>query len=609
MKRVFLSFFLVSAFLSTPVSAQESIGTLPEIVVTATRVAEPKEEVTQDITVITREDIEKRGVEFVTDILREFTDLDIVQNGGFGKNATLYLRGGSPNQVVVMIDGVKVKSPTTGSLDLSGILVDDIERIEVIKGPQSTLYGSEAMAGVVNIITKRGSGRTKLALSAEGGSFTTFKTTASLSGGEDIWDYRITASFFDTEGISAARTGDEDDGYTNRALSAKIGVTPSEKLNVELNLRYLEDISELDGYEYGVGMVDDLNFIQKGEHYLLSAKGSLFLFDNYEQVLTLSTVGDDLRFEDPDTLFNNADIDTTMKTVDWQHNLYLDKATLTAGVEYRKESGENRDNFDEEIENKALYLNGKTGIFNDSLVLNAGLRYDDHETSGSRITYRTGALYNLKAYGLRVRVAYATGFRAPSLNELYYPFFGNPGLKPEKSRGYDIGVEKDFFRKKLSLNATYFVQKYRDLIQYDFVTFTAQNIGRAEVKGLTVGLTARPTGYVTFRASYTNMDSVDKETGRPLTRRPDNKFSSTIEYNAGGLTLLGEYLYVSDRFDSAVDRTLSSYSLVNLRGSYAVNERFTIFARIDNLFDEDYEEAGGYGTPGMSVFGGIKVKL
>lgn len=604
---LFLNFVLLTTFLSTHTFAQESVETLPEIVVTATRVEESPQDVTQDITVITKDDIEKKGVEFITDALESYTDIGIVQNGGVGKNATLFLRGGSPNQTVMMIDGVKVKSPTTGSLDLAGIIIDDIERIEVIKGPQSTLYGSEAMAGVINIITKRGKGKPKLTVSAEGGSFSTYKTTASISGAKDVWDYRVTASYFDTGGISAARSGTEADGYTNKSISTKIGLMTFDKIGVDLNLRYFEDTSKLDSYKWGVGLVDDPNYVQDGKHYLISAKGMFSILDSYEQTLTLSSIGDNLKFEDPDTSSNRASIDTTMQTADWQHNLYISDTTFTGGIEYRREAGEIKDNFNKEVDNKAFYLNGKVKLFDDSFILNAGLRNDEHKTAGIKTTYRIGGLYGFKLYNLRLKGNYATGFRAPTLNELYYPFFGNTNLKPEKSEGYDIGIEKDLYGEKLLFNATYFNQQYQDLIQYDFSTFTAQNIGRAEIKGIELGLTAGITEDVNLKASHTNMDTVDKDSNKPLTRRPTNKFNSSIEYKGGKFMIIGEYTYVSERYDSAVSRNLSQYSLVNLKGRYFINDGITLFARIDNLFNESYEEAGGYGTAGVSAFGGVKV--
>jgi|Deesub1362B_J571_1020462.scaffolds.fasta_scaffold00011_236 vitamin B12 transporter len=606
-----LTAFLLSfsiLFVSTTQAGDEFLQeTLPEIVVTATKMEEPEKETTQDITIITAEEIRKRGVEFVVDILRQVSDINVVQNGGFGKNATLFLRGGSPNQTVIMIDGVKVKSPTTGSFDFSGLTVDDIERIEIVKGAQSTLYGSEAMAGVINIITKRGKGKPKITLTLQGGSYTTAKTSFDLSGSSSAVDYRVTASYFNTKGISAAKAGTEDDSYRNVSFSTKVGINPFENLFVDLNLRYYRDTSELDSFEFGVGMVDDLNFTQEGEHYLFSVKGNLSLTDNYEQILNVSFVKDYLSFKDPDTLFNNATIDTNMKSIDWQHNIYFDGVVLTAGAEYRKESGENVGNFDVTVDAKAVYLNTKVTLLHRNLIINAGARYDDHEFGGNRITYRTGLLYRFPFYGLRLRASYGTGFRAPTLNELFFPFFGNLELKPEKSRSFDIEVSKDFYNGLFTLSANYFEQRYRDLIEYDFNTFTAQNIGKAEVKGFEIESEIRPFEGLAIVASYTNLDAEDKDTGAPLTRRPHHKFVVNTTYVLNRLMLHAQFLYVSERYDAATDRDLSSFSLVNLSGSYELKENLSFFARIDNLLDEDYEEAGGYSTPGRCLFGGLRV--
>ncbi len=609
MSKYFLFISLTLFLISNQAISQETKEILPEIVVTATRIEESVEDVTQDITVITRDEIEKKGSDFISEILRTQSDLEIVQSGGTGKNATIFLRGGSPDQVVVMIDGVKVKSPTTGQLDLSGIIVDDIERIEIIKGPQSTLYGSEAMSGVVNIITKRGAGKPEVTLTAEGGSFSTYKTTTSISGGKENWDYRITASYFDTNGISVARNGEEDDGYTNRSISTKFGLTPSDKFSLELNIRYFNDRSELDSFISGLGMVDDLNFIQKGEHYLASARGFIYPLKDYEQILTVSSVVDRLDLEDPDDVFNNSNIDTALETIDWQHNIYIKKHTLTLGAEYRKEEGENTGNFDESIDNKGIYLNGKIKALNEALVINAGLRYDDHETFGSETTYRTGFLYNFKEYGLRIKATHGTGFRAPTLNELFFPNFGNPDLKPETNKGYDVGIEKSLLGDKIKISASYFLQKYKDLIDIDFTTFTPQNIGRAEIKGIEAGFEIKPHSSIMIMTSYTNMDAVDKETGSPLTRRPKDKINSEIEYRKGSVIVSAGHTYVSKRFDSASGRNLDAYSLVNLNAKYRIKKNITLFARLDNLFDEDYEEVGGFGTPGFSAYGGLKASL
>lgn len=595
--------------LSSPVCAQPPEPILPEIVVTASKWDEPGENVTQSMTVITRREIEKREVPFVADLLRTEPDLSIVQNGGFGKNASLFLRGGDGKQVLVLVDGVKVNSPSTGAADLSGLLTDDIERIEIIKGPQSTLYGSEAMAGVVNIITKKGTGKLKGSVAAKGGSFGTVKTSGTLSGGADPWDYRLTATFFDTDGISAAKSGTEPDGYTNTAVSARIGFTPSERSSMGLNLRYGHDRSALDGFTYGVGLVDDPNWVQTRDDYLVSVCGKIFPLDNYEQTLNLSLVGERLRSEDPDTPWNNARIDTATQLVDWQHTLDLAPFTVTGGFAYRREAAKNRDVFDESADNKAGYLNGKIRLFDVSLIVDGGLRYDAHETFGDNLTWRAGVLYHLKPWGVRLKANHGTGFRAPSLNELFYPNYGNRNLKPEKSTSFDAGIEKDFFDGRLVVGTTWFRQRYRNLIQTNFATFTADNIGRARSEGVEAVVTARPLESLTLKAAYTYMEAVDLETERLLSRRPRNRVTSSLEYTVASLTLAAEYLYVSKRFDASVKRDLSPYSLVNLRGSCDLNRHVRIYARVDNLFDRDYEDAGGYGAPGIAAFAGIEVRV
>ncbi len=280
--------------LSSPAFAEPPDAVLPEVVVTASRWEEPVESVPQDVTIITRADIEKKGVPFVVDLLRFQPDLQVVQNGGPGTVATLLMRGGESDQVLVLVDGFKFNNPTTGSADLSSLLTTDIERIEIIKGPQSTLYGSEAMAGVVNIITKKGAGKLKSDLSVEGGSFATVKTSGTISGGTDRTNYRLSATFFDTDGIPIAKNGSVPNGDTNKSVLARLGANPTDNSSVELNLRYGTDKTHLDNYTFGVGPVDTLNYVQKHENYLVAVTGKIFPWEKYEQSLTLSYLQDNL---------------------------------------------------------------------------------------------------------------------------------------------------------------------------------------------------------------------------------------------------------------------------------------------------------------------------
>ncbi|MCG2710463.1 MAG: TonB-dependent receptor, partial [Thermodesulfovibrionales bacterium] len=595
--------------------AEETIK-IKEVVVSATKIEEAIEEITSDVIVIKSEDIKNKNVEFVPDVLRNVAELNLVQYGGAGKLASIILRGGSSTHTLVMIDGVKVKSTTTGSFDFSGINVDDIERIEIVKGPQSTLYGSGAMAGVINIITKKGKGKPKIETSFEGGSFGTYKPSVTVSGGDKKIDYRITGTYFYTDGISAAKQGTERDGYKNAALSGKLGFRPTEKLDVEITGKYYYDRSELD--DFGK---DDLNYIQHGNHYMLSGKGKLYLLNIWEQVLTVSTVKDSLKYRYPDTSRNNSDITTGMNTIDWQHNLYFsERYTFTAGAEYRNEKGENKGVFDKAVDNKALYLNNKLKFLNDDLIINAGLRYGDHETFGSETTYRIGGIYNIKPLVLKVRGSYGTGFRAPTLNELYYQGSlgsGNLNLKPEKSNSWEIGLEKDIVKDKVSISITYFDQNYNDLINWvesppGSWQYTPQNVAKAEVKGIEASASIKITETLTLKSSYTNLDTEDKETGKRLPMRPKDKLNMTVEYVKGDAAILAGYTFVGEAYDNAANsesKKLASYSLINLSGSYRLTKNIKLFGRIDNLLEEDYETAKGYGVPGFSAFAGVKIEI
>jgi len=463
------------------------------------------------------------------------------------------------------------------------------------------------MAGVVNIITKKGAGKLKADLSLEGGSFATVKTAGSVSGATDRLNYRLSATWLDTDGIPIAKNGSVANGYSNKSVSAKLGANPTDNSSVELNLRYGTDKTNLDNYIFGVGPVDTLNYNNNRENYLLAATAKIFPWEKYEQSLTLSYLHDDLNATDPVTTYNNYRIKNATELLDWQHTLYFHPLTIVGGFAYRYEAADNEGSFDQSIDNKAGYLNAKLGLIDDTMIFNAGLRYDDHSTFGDAVTYRIGVLYYFKPLEMRFKANLGSGFRAPSLNELYYPFYGNPYLKPEKSTGYDVGMEKDLFNKKLVLGATWFWQRYTNLIETNFNTFTADNIGNAKTEGIEISASAQPIDNLKVTAAYTWLNAINKDTGAFLPLRPRNKVTSSVEYSLTKLTVIGEFQYVSKRFDSGLNRDISPYSLVNLKGSYMLHKNLSLFVRIDNLFDKSYEEAAGYGTPGISAFGGVKV--
>ncbi len=608
MKPVLLVAFLL--LMALPASAEERVM-LHEIVVTATRIEEPIGEISSGVTVITHSDIRKMNVTFLPDVFRQIPGLHVIQYGGPGKVASVLFRGGNSSHALVLIDGIRANSTATGGFDFSGISVDNIERIEIVKGPQSTAYGSDAMAGVISIITKKGDGDIKADVSLEAGSNETLKTTGTIAGSRKTTDFRLTATHFRTAGFSAAASGNERDGYRNSSLSGKAGFQPADALRFEVAGAYSYDRSELDGFDFSARTAaDDLNFVQSGHHALFSGRAMLRLSDAWNQTLRISLAKDSINFRDADTVFNNAKIDTSAMTADWQHNIFPARYySVVAGIEYRKEKGNNHGNFDESLENYAVFINNKLKLFDDAFVVTAGARYDDRDASGTKATCRFGAVYNLPSTDATIRAGYGTGFRAPALNELFFPFYGNRDLKPEETESWEIGLSNDFFSGRLRISMTYFDQKYENLILTDPETYTAANIAAARVKGIETSAAADVSDLLKLKAGYIHLNSEDRNSGKQLPLRPRDKVTVTAEVSNKNSALVADYLFAGKRFDSSARRTLSSYSVINMSGSCKVSKELTLFIRAENILDEKYEETGSYATPGFSLHGGIRVLL
>ncbi|GAB6183193.1 TonB-dependent receptor plug domain-containing protein [Thermodesulfovibrio hydrogeniphilus] len=609
---LFLVLILSLLFSSQAFAAQESV--LDEIVVTASKTEETVRETSASVVVITEEDIKKLNVQFLPDVLRTVADLNITQTGGIGSQTSIFLRGGASKHTLILVDGVKVNSPTTGDFDFSHLSVNDIERIEIIKGPQSTIYGSEAMAGVINIITKKGKGKPSITASFEGGSYGTYSSTATFQMGTDKYDLKLTASYFKTEGISAYKNGTERDGYKNASVSTRLGIKPLENLEFEL----------IGGYTYARKKVDFCDYfnpdsplcISYSYRNFLNFKTSWNTTKFWHQIISLSRFQDIYKTRDREHPFAEVDIDSNRYLIDWQNNFsFSDMHITTGGFEYKKDKAENPSaKIDHSVENKAFYLNNKFQIIKEILTINVGLRYDKHETFGDHTTYRVGSVVFIKDLDLRLEASYGTGFRAPSLNDLYYKddwgFSGNPNLKPEKSRGWDVGFDKEFLNKKLYLSIKYFNQKYTDLIAWKCDPLTRQcspiNISQAKAKGIESSLNIKISKPITFTVGYTYLDAKnDKD--EPLDRRPRNKASFGLGYADDKFNIYANLIYVDRRKDGI--HYLPSYSVFNLSGDYKISKNITIFGRVQNLFNNKYEEAYGYGTYGTSVFLGTRVSL
>jgi vitamin B12 transporter len=634
---------LLTALLTAPLAyaAQREKIEVGEIVITATGLETPLREVASSMTVITGQEIERRGKTEVLGVLRAEPGLDVVRNGGPGGATSIFMRGADSDQTLVLIDGIEVNDPIFNrAFDFANLTVDNIERIEVLRGPQSTIYGSDAMGGVINIITKKGEGKPRLSVWGEAGSLATYRLGAGLLGGHGVVGYSLGASWLDTEGISAARRKDgnrEKDGHENATLSARLGITPVESLGLDFTARYTDSEKDIDNSGGPGG--DDPNHVFETGQLLLRAAARLSLFEGlWEQELGGSITDydtDESNDPDPDHPgeSSRSSFESRLLKADWQHNLFLHETnTLTFGLEAEEEKGESSFTsespfgpftsvFDEETaRTTSAYAEDQVKLW-DRLFTTVGVRLDDHDQFGSEATYRLTAAYLLKETATKLKATYGTGFKAPTLFQLFDPVNGNPALDPEKSRGFDAGLEQGLWEDRLTLGATYFANDFEDLIEFvllDPVAFTGtfRNVSKAESRGVEVFASLRPIEALALRADYTYMDTEDKTTGEELLRRARNKFKLSANYafsEKGNLNLGVSYTGEREDLDFSAfpaERVeLKGYTLVDLAASYAVTKSLEVFGRVENLLDEDYEEVKGYGTPGIGVFAGLKATI
>ncbi len=579
-----------------------------EVFITATRLETSVDTVGSSVSLIGLEEIETRKKTSVLELLRTVPGLEITQSGGPGTVATTFLRGAGAEHTLVLIDGIRTNSVTVGRADLSNIRADNLERIEVVRGPLSTLYGSEAMGGIINILTRQGAGQVQRGLNLEAGGDDFFSGRLSAGGGNERIDYNSAVSYERTDGISAAseRAGNsEADGFDNLTASGRLGFDFLENGRADLTLRYTDSESEIDGFTFGVGPSDDPNYLSTRESLFASLKVSKPVTDRWTQTLILGIAGDDLTGTDPDTAFNNFIVESRTSELTLLADFEpLENDVLSLGYTAERREGFNPGNFDETVELSSFFIQNRWS-WNDRLYLTAGVRNDDHSHFGNETTYRANLALIASEGRTRIHTSYGTGFRAPSLNELYFPFFGNTALRPESSSGFDLGVEKTLRGGDVAIDVTYFSNTFDDLIAFDFATFLANNIAAAETSGIEASLRVESGRNVDLNVSYTYLDSKNKATGDPLPRRPEHRGVISLalrptESLSGVLSLVA----VQDRIESD-GSVMDDYQRFDLSLSYQLNERWTPYLRVENLLDEDYEEINGFTSPGFTAAAGI----
>ncbi len=603
---------------------------LPNVVVTATRTETPETEIGSAITVVTAKDIADKNINNVADALRTVPGLDVVRAGAVGQQTSVFMRGANSNHTLVLVDGVEMNDPSspTGAFDFAFLQTDNIERIEVVRGAASAAFGSDAIGGVINIITKKGTGKIKLTAVAEGGSYGTWKTGGNISGGTERVNYSFDASRLETAGFSSAdkNLGNvKPNGYRNTNLSGRTGFKVNEALDLGVTLRYGEGKSFLDN---GGGKgADDPNSYGTFNELFTRGFGHLKLFDGFwEQTVGVAYSRTDRSNKnglDPLNNFSSAATNLGEKVkLDYQNILHVHKTnTVMLGIDEEADSLSSFASSDypawsytssasiplKTMNTLGYYLQDQIKLFDRSFTT-LGVRYDDNNRFGGHETWRANELYTIKETATRLKASYGTGFKAPTLNQLYDTIYGtgNPNLKPETSRGWDVGVEQDVFKKFSTLGISYFENAFDNLIQANAAPYVNQNVNKAKANGIETFMEMRPITDLTLRSTYTYQDAKDLDTGNQLLRRPRNKASFDTDYRfLEKAHAHVNVLMVGQKADYA--STVAGYVMLNLAGSYDIHKNVQIYGRIDNVLNKQYEEVYGYGTSSVAGYGGVKL--
>jgi vitamin B12 transporter len=656
--------FLFGLIVSNPALAdskkEDSVPIMDETLVTATRTETPVKELGVSTTVVSEEEIKERQAVDALDVLRSVPGFTMVRTGGRGSRTRLYLRGGEENFTKVLIDGVSVNLGG-GDFDFSSVLTENFERVEIVRGPQSALYGSDAIGGVINFITKPGEGKPSLRASTANGTYLKGdhnyigEQSVGFTGGNEWIGASLAYARVDDNGYL-----DVNHDYWNNTFSGRVDVYPMDKLNLTFTGRYQDSKFKFPTEDAGDKFSPlDPNQNQKKDDWVSGIKGEYRMLPWLEHVVLFGYHYNEKEFNDPEdppadpfgAFF--SDTEETRSSIDYHFNIRYPttekiRSTFTAGFEYLDENYDQKTQsiflgfestgaLDENRNNWGWYAQEQLSLFN-RLHMTAGARYEDNSEFGNEFVPRGSVAYELDQTGTVFRGAAGKGFKTPTFSENFAQGFatGNPDLKPEKSYSWEVGIDQVLWKNKLVLGATYFDQKFDDLITFinqpdplpDF-----ENIQEAKSKGVELMAFCMPGYGFTLGGNYTYLDTEVSddggqggpdspfEEGKQLLRRPKHTVSSHINWAWKGFQIRLDGLYVGERDDldfrtfPAARVTLDDYFIVDLATSYTFNlnhryiKNFKIFGKVQNLLDEHYEEAFGFSPPDPSFRVGLAFKM
>ncbi|MDB3966761.1 TonB-dependent receptor [Porticoccaceae bacterium] len=623
-----------SSLVIPTVSAGEA--EIQEVMVSASLVPIAANKSANAITVIDSEQLRNRAALSVSDLLRDVPGLAVSRSGVQGSQTQIRARGAEANHLLVLIDGVEANDPSqSDELNWGVLAADDIERIEVIRGPQSSMRGSDAMAGVVNIITRSASAPFSAAAFTEVGSFSTKRSGFNLGAKKDNFDIRLGVSDTQTEGENISRTGDEKDGYENTSINLKAGLQLSDELRISVAARHSDGMNEFDADNDFDGFIEDQDAVSEFRNSTMRLQGDYSSADGRWQhkLMVAQSNNDNEAFADG-TLGNVTA--STKDQIQYIGSLFWNNGAhrLSFLAEREEEDYKQRGplnwgldpNQDRERDTDSFALELRTDI-SDDLSFAASGRYDDNSEFDSASTFRVEAIYQLND-GLRLRSAYGTAVKNPTFTErfgFYTNFIGNPNLEPEESSSWELGMDKQM--GELSLSATLFdteLESEIDGFVYDPATFaytSGNKEGKSQRQGVEFTASVNMSDNLVINAAYTYTDSVEADGAggyKDEIRRARHTGSLNLAWQAmDNLQINTNAQYSGSQTDTyfppwptpSQTVTMDDYRLININANYSASDKLDIYLRLDNLLDDDYEEVFGYQTLGFGASLGLRFSL
>ncbi|WP_372785940.1 TonB-dependent receptor plug domain-containing protein [Phenylobacterium sp.] len=642
---------LIAASPSAACAADSSTSptTVDDLIVTATRSPDgiDEDKVASSLSVITAQDMELRQIRIVSDVLRDVPGVAVSRTGAIGGQTQVRIRGTEGNHVLTLIDGIKASDPFFGEFDYATLLADDVSRVEVLRGQQSALYGSDAIGGVINYITPTGAQDPGIRVRAEGGSMNTLGGAVRVGGVQGGLDYVLSAGYQSTDGYPVATVGTRDIGSTLKSVALKLAYPVGEHLKLRGVYRHTETDADVNGQDFGATgfVLDSPGSSTKADSTYGAAIADFSFLDN-RWLTSLQVQGVDATRNNIDNFVRDGgDKGKRLKElISTSYKLSSGELTHTFTVAYdhERETYQNTNPagpFNADTTRRSVNNDGYVGEYDlavgDVAGVHGAVRYDKNDFFDNATTYRIEGFYRINEM-VRVRAAAGSGIKGPSQTELFgfnagaFPFVGNPNLKPERSEGWEVGADFALMQGQVRAGVTYFDSTLHDEIFSIFGApaalcarpgqpppFSCSTTGNEPTdstqKGVELFGNAKLSEAFSLDVAYTYLDA--KQNGVEEVRRPKNIASANLTWHApgdkGSVTLTTRYNgeMTDEEFKNFSIVKLKAFTLVNLSGSYKLTPHVELFARVENLLDEDYFEVVNFRTPGRAAYGGVRLRF